>query len=491
MADYISQITLPNNNIYDLKDNAALPKAGGIMTGTINRYYSTNSTDPILMLSTNNTDADLWKIGQGTSAGNITGNSYILRYNGTGSSPNKTLQLMAGTTATPGTVAIQINENGLVSFPATDGFTYSGMGTETTDIARPIWFMAASNTTTLITGRPVYSSNFKFNPSNNTLTIDTGTLSATEYSGNAATATEWADPQNVKVILGTQYGDGTGQSETAINGGQSTVQTIAVAGVLKISNGGTGANSVNAYGVVYGNSSADAYDSISANAEGQVFIGHGASGSTSAPSWYSGLLLTGAGTVASPYEAIFANDVSITGDLIVTTTTKLISNVGIGTDPDNNYLLYVNGDSNLNGDTIIGGSITITGNIIPSANNQYTLGSSTNNRWSALYIGTDDTYGDEYTPIYWYDGIPTEVAVVQKYTFSIANGSTTAIITPTNTNKARSIVTEIVVDSGIEYLNGPISWEIPTTGDNEDKIVLTTTVATSGAVGGYILVSIG
>ena len=132
--------------------------------------------------------------------------------------------------------------------------------------------------------------------------------------------------------------------------------------------------------------------------------------------------------------------------------------------------------------------------LLPNEDEGFALGNSSL-KWNIFsekisFGDSSDTYGDIYTPIYWNNGKPAEVDVVKKYTFTIASGATTAVITPTNTNKAKSIVTEIVVDSGMAYLNGEINWNVPTTGSNKDKIVLSTT-ATSGAVGGYILVSIG
>jgi len=52
--------------------------------------------------------------------------------------------------------------------------------------------------------------------------------------------------------------------------------------------------------------------------------------------------------------------------------------------------------------------------------------------------------------------------------------------------KAASIVTQIVITSGEANLNAPLAWE---SGDGLIKI--TTTVAVSGAVSGYIIVSRG
>ena len=92
--DYISQITLPNNSTYDINDTTKLPLAGGNMTGNINRYYSTSSTEPMLKLSANNVNAYLFQIGHGTSAGNVAGNYYILKYVGQQNTPDNELQLI-------------------------------------------------------------------------------------------------------------------------------------------------------------------------------------------------------------------------------------------------------------------------------------------------------------------------------------------------------------------------------------------------------------
>jgi hypothetical protein len=54
----------------------------------------------------------------------------------------------------------------------------------TTNIDRPVFFAYNGDTT-----RVVFDNDFKYNPATNILKIGTGTLSATEYSGNANTAT--------------------------------------------------------------------------------------------------------------------------------------------------------------------------------------------------------------------------------------------------------------------------------------------------------------
>ena len=129
---------------------------------------------------------------------------------------------------------------GLFEFPTSGGFNYSGISTSSTNAAVPIWFSSASNAL----GIPVYSTDFKFNPDTNTLTIDTGTLTATNYSGNAATATAFASAQTVYVDLETN------STATTITGGSNSAEILGVSGVLPVINGGTGASTYSTDGVI-------------------------------------------------------------------------------------------------------------------------------------------------------------------------------------------------------------------------------------------------
>jgi hypothetical protein len=95
--------------------HAALSTVGGTITGTINRFYNTVTDEPMFTLRSNNKDVIFFSIGHATSKNGNFGNYYKLVYKGTGSSPNNYLQLMASTSSTD-VVAIQINENGNVTF---------------------------------------------------------------------------------------------------------------------------------------------------------------------------------------------------------------------------------------------------------------------------------------------------------------------------------------------------------------------------------------
>lgn len=189
--------------------------------------------------------------------------------------------------------------------------------------------------------------------------------------------------------------------------GNWTASTIAVA------YGGTGSTSINKYGIIYGNSSQDAYVSTDAGDAGLVLIGNGAN---AAPSWYKGLTLSGAGTVASPYQASFGGNISLEG---------------------------------------------------------------------GLTLGDSDDWGDEYTPIYWNNGVPGKVTTILKEDFTLGTStmSSAATVTDTITNNtsANSRVIQIVVTSGFSHLQSIIEWQV----NNSNQIELS--AITQGDVNGYIL----
>lgn len=144
-----------------------------------------------------------------------------------------------------------------------------------------------------------------------------------------------------------------------------------------------------------------------------------------------------------------------------------------------------------NGTTDTTPTFDFNGHLLPSTDEVGDLGSSTN-RWGHLYLGTDDTYGDSYTPVYWNDGVPTEVTLVQQCAFTINSGKSGVRLTHTAIT-ADSYVTQIVVTSGESNLNSAISWQSyngANTG-NSGYIELTCTSTVSGNVTGYIMISRG
>lgn len=204
----------------------------------------------------------------------------------------------------------------------------------------------------------------------------------------------------------------------------------------------------------------------------------------SASNTASGIITTGNQTFAG--IKTFANTtaststgtgaVLVSGGLGVTgqvTAARLAAN-GSNT----SYNLYVNGTSLLNGNT------TVNGNLVPGANNTKTLG-STDAKWSKLYVGSSESYGNAYQPVYWNDGVPTVSYPVQYSTWSITSGDNTATLTGTDIFTEDTYVISLVVTSGEQYLNGPITWT------SAANTLTLSTAATSGDVEGYVLTSIG
>lgn len=330
--------------IYEIvRDNGGdgrwVKKAGDTITGNINRYYGSASTDPMFSALSNNLDIYLWEVGHGTAAAaTTTSNHYKLLYKGTGASPNNYLQLIAHNTSDK--VAYQIDENGLVTFPQSSGFTYSGIGAASDNAERVVWFAYNG-----VNGRPVYDNDFKYNPSTNQLHIVHASGKSGEFrttygstvdmwlgigsgdanhglydakadkwmiyadtsgnvtvngniTGNAATATKFASAQSV-----TLTGDVTGTASS--QAGWSVATTLANSGVTAGSYGPSAGN--NALAAVGGTFSVP-------------YITVDAKGRTTAASTKSFTLTVGNGTItnamlANSSMSIAGNTVSLGGSL--------------------------------------------------------------------------------------------------------------------------------------------------------------------------------
>ena len=125
----------------------------------------------------------------------------------------------------------------------------------------------------------------------------------------------------------------------------------------------------------------------------------------------------------------------------------------------------------------------ISTSLQPNTNQGAGLGSATN-RWSNLYIGSADSYGDAYTPVYWNSGVPAAVTPVQYVSFSITNGNEGVELVHAAFT-ANSYVLQIVVDTGEQYLSSPIEWTSAT------GTITLSCAAVTGTVSGYIVVSRG
>lgn len=121
----------------------------------------------------------------------------------------------------------------------------------------------------------------------------------------------------------------------------------------------------------------------------------------------------------------------------------------------------------------------------PAITNGGSLGTA-DNTWAKLYIGTDSSYGDAYTPIYWNDGAPATVVPVQYCQFTIKQSKVGVTLTHEAFTE-NSYVLQIVVTSGESNLNSPIRWVSYSSGE----LALFCLTPPSGDVSGYILVSRG
>lgn len=120
----------------------------------------------------------------------------------------------------------------------------------------------------------------------------------------------------------------------------------------------------------------------------------------------------------------------------------------------------------------------------PAMTNGGSLGTE-DNTWAKLYIGTDPSHGDAYTPIYWNEGAPATVVPVQYCEFTIKESKGVMLTHEAFTEN--SYVLQIVVTSGESNLNSPIRWVSYSSGE----LALFCLTPPSGDVSGYILVSRG
>lgn len=263
-------------------------------------------------------------------------------------------------------------------------------------------------------------------------------------------------------------------------------------GTLPIPQGGTGSSATpTKFGIIYAATTAS-YASTTAGNEGLVIIGNG---SSTAPEWYSGLTLSG--TTSNSYKATFSNEIEVNGK------SKLTGRVGIGTDPDNTtsedqHILTIKGNTkilNTTGALVAHIDTNTSDNLIeiyPDTTNNGSLGLGGNSpkRWKTIYVGTADTYGSTYTPIYWNDGVPAVVYPVQRINFTFSTSHPSPISVTHSAITLNTQVTEIVVESGMSYLNSSISWTVTSVSSVPTlKLLATTNVSSDQSITGYIMIS--
>ena len=102
-----------------------------------------------------------------------------------------------------------------------------------------------------------------------------------------------------------------------------------------------------------------------------------------------------------------------------------------------------------------------------------------------LTLGDSTNWGDEYTPIYWNNGVPGKVTTILRESFTLGTStmSTAATVSTTITNNtsANSRVIQIVVTDGFSNLHSVIEWQL----NSSNQIQLSAT--TQKVVSGYIL----
>lgn len=337
-----------------------------------------------------------------------------------------------------------------------DLFYYSSDATDENTIS-------SNNPSTPISSKNIWISRIQ-QLSDRTLILHKTALDTSgEWSGNAVTATTLETARTILIDL---------ESTTAASFDGSVNITPGVNGILPISNGGTNSdiNSLTVGGVIYvsGPSGSEAYASTTAGEDGQVLISNG----SSPPTWYTGLTLTYT-TVnnSTTYDATFDGTVSIASDTTI------------------------GGTLDVTGATTLLDDLTITGNIIPSSTNTYTLGTSGNNgnKWSNVYIGTQDSYGTPYQPVYWNEGVPAIVNPVQYQTWVIGAGAHSVTYTHEAYN-ADTYVLSLVITSGEDHLPEPLVW---TTADGiQSNGTLTIAVGSSNStataeIRGYVITANG
>lgn len=205
------------------------------------------------------------------------------------------------------------------------------------------------------------------------------------------------------------------------------------------------------------------------------------------------------------YLAIDNGGITTTsGALTVTAADNLILAAGTGHD-----IIYSNNENVLgkitsdgvfvigtpetipaNVNLLVDGSAKITenlyveGNIIPqpATGEQVTLGPIDRITFSE----NTATFGDAYTPVYWNNGAPAAVSVVQKQTFTIPSGATSVTLS-NSAYDTNTIVLQIVITENGTSLRGPIETNSAT-----GSLTLTSTTATGdAAVSGYVITARG
>ena len=99
-------------------------------------------------------------------------------------------------------------------------------------------------------------------------------------------------------------------------------------------------------------------------------------------------------------------------------------------------------------------TIKVNRNFTPE-NNQQTLG-TIENKWSKLYIGSQETYGSVSQPIYWNDGVPTPINILSvNYGGTGATSFTANSIIMSGDTTTSALTTRAIINNTLDLINHP------------------------------------
>lgn len=122
-----------------------------ILNGIVSNYYSTVSSVPTIAIRSYNQDVIALQVGHASSETGAFSNNYKLIYKGINSTPNNYLQLMANNSSTD-TIAMQIDENGNVTFSKTIISGSCAVIRDSGTIARKIFVVSTAGSTSVPSG---------------------------------------------------------------------------------------------------------------------------------------------------------------------------------------------------------------------------------------------------------------------------------------------------------------------------------------------------
>ena len=283
------------------------------ITNTGVRSVTAGSTANIIKVNTNGTDTNITinNVAHATSADSATkatqdgnGNTITSKY-----VTLDTAQTIAGaktfsggitmsSNITPNTTNTRNIGSSSVKFANVYATTFNGVATNisteaaTSNSSRAVFFAYEGDTS-----RVVYDNDFKYNPSTNTLSIGTGTLTATQYSGNAATATKATQDGNGNTITSKYVTLDTAQE---ISGAKTFNNNVTISG---------------SYGIKFAN------NQLSESTGGRLSVG--TSGQAAAQGFNAGNLLIS--NTWADYTKVPTDGIYCKGQIVSANSFKLVN----------------------------------------------------------------------------------------------------------------------------------------------------------------------